>query len=113
MSDLLLDEDVRALNFASAQDLYAMFWKHKRQVLGQRLGKTVEWSKVINSLCGYMHEHQTLSAPEAIVDEWEADALAMSSENVLILDKTAFRFFTKVSLITPMREISLPAMCPC
>ena len=93
LSDLPLDEDVRALNFESAQDLYAMFWKHKRQVLGQRLGRTVEWSKVINSLCGYMHEHQTLSAPEAIVDEWEADASAMSSENVLILDKNRFSFF--------------------
>ena len=95
LSDLPLDEDVRALNFASAQDLYAMFWKHKRQVLGQRLGKTVGWAKVINSLCGYMHEHQTLSAPEAIVDEWEADALAMSSENVLILDKNRFSFFNE------------------
>ena len=93
LSDLPLDEDVRTLNFGSAQDLYAKFWQYKEQVLRERLGRPPQWAKVIDSLCGYMHENQILSVPEAVVDEWIADAEAMSSENVILRNNNRFSFF--------------------
>ena len=93
LTDLAHDAEVRALNFESAQDLYSRYWQYKQQVLAGRLGQPVHWSRVINRLCDYMHERQTLSAPESIVDEWSSDASAMSSENVLVLDNHRFSFF--------------------
>lgn len=93
LSNLALDEEVRALNFASANDLYDRFWQFKQQVLAERLGRPVNWARVIGSLCDYMHQRQVLSAPEALVDEWGTDAFAMSSENVLVHDSGRYSFF--------------------
>ena len=93
LSDLVQDEEVSALNFESANDLYERFWLFKQRILGERLGRQIHWTQVIGTLCDYMHEYQVLTAPQDLVDEWDADATAMSSENVLVLDGLRYSFF--------------------
>ena len=38
LSELVADEDIRALNFETAQDLYKKFWEYKQRVIRERLG---------------------------------------------------------------------------
>ena len=93
LSELVENEESRALNFERAQDLYEQFWNYKRRIVEKRLGRQVQWTKVVYALCDYMHEHQTLSAPEVAVEDCYRDAEAMVSENVLDLDSKRFSFF--------------------
>lgn len=93
LSELVEDEEIRALNFEKAQDLYERFWQFKRQVIENRLGRPVQWTKVVYALCVYMHQRQTLSTPEVVVEDWNSDAEAMVSENVLVLENKRFSFF--------------------
>ena len=93
LSELVEDEEIRALNFEKAQDLYERFWKFKQRVIRERTGRTVQWPQVIYALCDHMHERQTLSTPEFVVEDWNADAEAMVSEHVLVLDNRRYSFF--------------------
>ena len=93
LSELLADAEIRRLNFETAQDLYERFWEYKQQVIRERLGQPVRWSQVVYGLCDYMHERQTLSAPEIVVDDWNSDANAMVSENVLVFENKRYSFF--------------------
>ncbi len=93
LSELEADEEIRALNFEKAQDLYDRFWKHKQGVLRERLGQPVQWTQVVYALSDYMHENQTLSAPEVKVEEWNSDAEAMVSEHVLVSENKRYSFF--------------------
>ena len=93
LSELVADEVISALNFETAQDLYERFWEYKRQVIRERLGQPVKWTQVVYGLCDFMHERQTLSAPEFVVEEWNSDAKAMVSENVLVFDSKQYSFF--------------------
>ena len=93
LSELVADVEIRGLNFETAQDLYKRFWEYKQQVIRERLGQPVQWPQVVYSLCDYMHERQTLSAPEVLVEDWNSDAKAMVSENVLVLENKRYSFF--------------------
>ena len=95
LSELEEDEEIRALNFEKAQDLYDRFWQFKRQVIRNRRGRPVQWTKVVYALCDYMHQRQSLSAPELVVEDWNDDVGAMVSEHVLIFvpDNKRFSFF--------------------
>ena len=93
LSELVADVEIRRLNFETAQDLYERFWVYKQQVIRERVGQPVQWTQVVYGLCDYMHEHQILSAPEAIVEEWSSDTNAMASENVLVLQNKRYSFF--------------------
>ena len=93
LSELLADAEIRRLNFETAQDLYKRFWEYKQQVIRERLGQPVQWTQVIYSLCDYMHERQTLSAPEIVVEDWNNDAKAIVSENVLVFENKRYSFF--------------------
>ena len=93
LSELVEDEEIRALNFETAQDLYKRFWEYKQRVIRERLGQEVQWTKVVYALCDYMHEHQILSAPEVVVEEWSTDTGAIASENVLVLENSRYSFF--------------------
>ncbi|KST62263.1 NACHT domain-containing protein [Mastigocoleus testarum] len=75
-----------ALSFQTAKELYDRFWKYKQRKLRERLGPSVRWTQVIDSLCDYMssQQKQTLSAPERVVDDFADDANAMASEHILI-----------------------------
>lgn len=95
LSELEEDEEIRALNFEKAQDLYDRFWQFKQQLIRNRRGRPLQWTKVVYALCDYMHQRQLLSAPEVIVEDWNDDAEAMASEHVLVYvpDKRRFSFF--------------------
>ena len=94
LSEISEDATVDALSFETVQDLYDRFWKYKQQVLEhERLHRPAQWTKVIYALCDYMHQHQRLTSPEVIVEEWGIDADAMASENVLVRDGHQFAFF--------------------
>ena len=93
LSELVEDEEIRALNFEKAQDLYERFWKYKQRVIRERTGRTVHWTQVVYALCDDMHERQTLSTPEVIVENWNTDAEAMVSEHVLVLENRRYSFF--------------------
>ena len=45
LSELVGDEEIRALNFEKAQDLYERFWQFKQQDIENRLGRPVQWTK--------------------------------------------------------------------
>ena len=93
LTELVTDEEIRALNFETAQDLYRRFWEYKQRVIRERLGRPVQWTQVVYALCDYMHERQTLSTPEFVVEEWISDTDAMVSENVLVLENKRYSFF--------------------
>ena len=93
LSELVTDVEIRRLNFETAQDLYERFWIYKQQVIRERVGQPVKWTQVIYGLCDYMHERQTLSAPEVVVEQWSSDTNAMASENVLVLENKRYSFF--------------------
>ena len=93
LSELVEDEEIRALNFEKAQDLYERFWKYKQRVIREPTGRSVHWTQVVYALCDHMHERQTLSTPEVIVENWNTDAEAMESEHVLVLENGRYSFF--------------------
>ena len=93
LSELVADVEIRRLNFETAQDLYERFWVYKQQMIRERVGQPAQWTQVVYRLCDYMHERQTLSAPEVIVEEWNNDTSAMVSENVLVLENKRYSFF--------------------
>ena len=93
LSELVEDEEIRALNFEKAQDLYERFWKYKQRVIRERTGRSVQWTQVVYVLCDNMHKRQTLSTPEVVVEDWNTDAEAMVSEHVLVLENRRYSFF--------------------
>ena len=93
LSELVEDEEIRALNFEKAQDLYERFWKYKQRVIRERTGRSVQWTQVVYALCDNMHKRQTLSTPEVVVEDWNTDAEAMVSEHVLVLENSRYSFF--------------------
>ena len=93
LTELVADAEIRALNFETSQDLYARFWQYKQEVIEKRLGRPVQWTRVIYALCDHMHARQTLSTPEVFVEDWNSDAKAMVSENVLVCENKRYSFF--------------------
>ena len=93
LSELVADEEIRALNFETAQDLHDRFWDHKQEMLEERLGRPVRWTQVVYALSDHMHGSQTLNAPEVKVEKWKRDTEAMVSEKVLVLENKRYSFF--------------------
>ncbi|WP_375495076.1 hypothetical protein [uncultured Nostoc sp.] len=95
LAEIAEDATINALNFQTAKELYDQFWKYKNNRLRERLGRSVQWTQVIDALCDYMssQQQQSLSAPERVVDEFEHDAKAMASEHLLILEGKRISFF--------------------
>jgi hypothetical protein len=81
------------LDFTTRRDLFDAFWKAKRRDVDERLGRSSRWIEVIDQLVGHMSEQQVVRAPCELVDEWEADAEAMSSSSVLVRDGRSYAFF--------------------
>lgn len=82
-------------DFSSVGELYDRYWDRKRQNLRERLGRESHWTEVIDALTEVMSDQQVLFAPKVVVDDWEADAQAMTSEHVLVdvQDHNHYRFF--------------------
>jgi F0F1-type ATP synthase delta subunit len=77
----------------SAQALLDKYWNYKQRRVSLRLGAASRWLDVVRTLADWLSEHQTLSAPRDILDPFNADALAMASEHVLVLESRSCRFF--------------------
>ncbi|NJN62144.1 MAG: ATP-binding protein [Coleofasciculaceae cyanobacterium RL_1_1] len=88
-------EDLRPdnLQFQTAKDLYDRFWKYKRVKVRERLGPLNQWTQILQILCRYMNERQTLAIPESYLDEVSDVAQVMASEHVLRLEQRQYRFF--------------------
>jgi hypothetical protein len=93
LAEIAASSTGRQLDFATRRDLYDAFWKHKRRDVDDRLGRSSRWVEVIDRLVDHMSEQQVLRAPCELVDEWESDADAMASSNVLMSDGRSYAFF--------------------
>jgi hypothetical protein len=93
LSQLVSGANLNVLGFESARDLYDEFWKRKQALVRARLGRDVRWVQVVDKLCDYMNQYQTLSMPKSTLDEYEADLNAMVSEHVLTLQAGRCSFF--------------------
>lgn len=81
--------------FATIGQLYDRYWTRKAENLRLRLGRSVKWTTVLETLANKMSESQLLFAPKAVVDDWYDDVQALISEHVLELDERRgqLRFF--------------------
>lgn len=77
----------------SVQALLNRYWDYKRRRVGQRLGRASRWIEIVRTLANWLSEHQTLSAPADLLDEYAGDLEAMASEHVIVLDGKTSRFF--------------------
>ncbi|MEA5574086.1 ATP-binding protein [Calothrix sp. UHCC 0171] len=95
LAEIAEDSTVDVLSFQTAKELYDQFWSKKQGKLRERLGRSVQWTQVIDRLCDYMssQQQQSLSAPESVVDEFADDAKAMASEHILTWENKRISFF--------------------
>lgn len=95
LAEIAEDATIDALNFQTAKELYDQFWKYKNNRVRERLGRSVQWTQVIDALCDYMssQQQQSLSAPERVVDEFVEDASVMASEHILTWEDKRISFF--------------------
>ena len=84
-----------ALDFRTITDLFDRFWRRKQLDANEHAGRSVKWGEVVEAATRYMSDHRSLSLPASQLDTMGllADASALQSENVLIEDGRAFRFF--------------------
>jgi hypothetical protein len=83
------------LDFHTISDLFARFWRRKQRDADEHAGREVKWSSVIAAATDYMSDHLRLSVPASQFDSAGllSDADALASENVLVPDAGAYRFF--------------------
>lgn len=95
LAEIAEDATIDALNFQTAKELYDQFWKYKNKKVRERLGHSVQWTQVIDTLCDYMssQQQQSLSAPEMVVDDFVEDARVMASEHILTWEGKRISFF--------------------
>ncbi|MBF2046554.1 MAG: hypothetical protein IGS54_04130 [Elainella sp. C42_A2020_010] len=93
LAEVAGDSNTDILNFETAKDLYDKFWTHKQQKLRERLGQSIQWMQVIDTLCNHMSHQQSLSIPELYVDACADDARAMASEHILVWEGKRISFF--------------------
>ena len=69
------------------------FWEHKQLKINERIGRSIQWTPVIDTLCNFMSDRQSLSIPESSIDSYADDAKAMASEHILIWEGKRISFF--------------------
>ena len=93
LAEIAASTSMDVLDFKTAKDLYDRFWDYKQEVIRVRIGRSVQWTRVVDALCDYMSDRQILSVPANTVDDYADDAQAMASEHVLIRDGQRYSFF--------------------
>ncbi len=93
LSEIASDTQSDPLTFATARDLYDHYWEHKQNVVSSRLGRSIQWTHVLDLLCDYMSGRQVLTAPKDVVADYRQDALAMASDHVIVQDGSRYAFF--------------------
>ncbi len=79
--------------FQDVGDLFDRYWRRKEKAVSERLGRTSDWSTVIDRMCSTMSANLTLYVPEFVLDDWSETVTAMLTEHVLIPDGKQVRFF--------------------
>jgi hypothetical protein len=84
-----------ALDFSTITDLFDRFWRRKQRDADEHAGRPVKWAAVVETATSYMSDYLRLSVPAAQFDRdgLLSDADALQSENVLVNDDGAYRFF--------------------
>lgn len=89
---LSLDRDQSEV-LENRDELFGAFWLAKQRKTSHRLGRSCDFTGVIDRLTQRLSEHQELSAPAHILDDVRGDADALTSERVLVLSEGRYRFF--------------------
>lgn len=93
LEEVVQDLESNTFSLSTVQELYDAFWERKQEQIKDYLKRSFQWTKVIDALCKYMSNHQIISAPQEIVDDWADDAKAMASNHVLVCQDKRFSFF--------------------
>ena len=98
MLEFILSADqFAALNFENEAHLYEVFWQEKRRVLRDRLEKFGRDGYQINrardAIVEIMNDRQSLSAPVAMLEQFDDVISLMVSENILVKDGSRVSFF--------------------
>jgi hypothetical protein len=75
------------------EELFGSFWEEAERRVTQRLGRPAMWTQTIDKLTGWLSDHQEISAPDYVLDDFAADASAMASEHFLVVRDQRYRFF--------------------
>jgi len=82
----------KAYAFTNIGDLFRLQIQYIRKELRGK-GQKTHWVFVMKLLSRYMNQHQVLSAPERVVDEYEEDAQIIASSGILIYENKRYSFF--------------------
>ncbi|MDP9369196.1 MAG: ATP-binding protein [Chloroflexota bacterium] len=92
LAEIAPDPSRDPLGFETVTDLYDRFWDRKQRLLLERRGGPVpQWVTIMDRLTSYMSDHQSLTAPKWVVDEFEPDLHAVVSEHVVAEDDDGHR----------------------
>jgi hypothetical protein len=83
-------EPANPVSFGGRQELFARFWKAKRQKANQQ---KVDFERVVGLLADELSQSESISAPASRLDAVARDADALVSDNVLVLENGRYRFF--------------------
>lgn len=86
----LQGEPTNPVPFGGAQELFARFWKTKRQKASQH---KVDFESVVGLLTDELSKNESISASESRLDALAADAEVLVSDNVLVLENGRYQFF--------------------
>jgi len=81
-----------AYKFNNIGDLFRLQTKHIRQDFRGNQHK-IHWTAIMRLLSNYMNQHQVLSVPERVLDEYEEEAQIIMSSGILIYEKCRYSFF--------------------
>ena len=83
------------LDFGTITDLFARYWQRKARDADEHAGRVSRGTNVVETATSYMSGHLRLSVPVSRLESAGllADAEALESENVLVADAGAYRFF--------------------
>lgn len=79
--------------FSRVGELYDRYWDRKLYAVREKHGDSGDWLDVVQTLCNWMSEHQSLTCPKDSVDDWHDTAMAMVSVHVIVPDGGSLRFF--------------------
>lgn len=82
-----------AYEFTNIGDLFRLQIKHARGELRANGHQIRQWTSIMKSLSNYMSQHQVLSAPERILDEYEEEAQTIASSGILLYENQRYSFF--------------------
>jgi hypothetical protein len=88
-----LADEARRLPYRTLQELYEQLTSEVRRRVVERAGH-LDWDGITSALVTYMSDHETLSAPVALLDSASGEEVsALESESLLVRDGVGIAFF--------------------